>query len=159
MSVTMLVHLKNGPLNAKATTQRTNFPFNSFCKFNGEYLAAGTTGLFELGGDTDNTVEIDAYFIPVKTDFGSIASKRMWYVRMTGDFEEGMYINVIADEETEVEYEITSVKAGLQHITKKLGQSAKGVFWSFEFGNVDGADFSFNRIDVCPAFLTYGSKN
>ena len=48
--ITLVTNLKAGA----ATTQYTNFYYNSMVKFNHKYLCANSDGLFEVTGDTDN---------------------------------------------------------------------------------------------------------
>ena len=147
MSITYLVHLKNGPITSKATTQRLNFPFNSFCKFNGKYLAASDTiGICELGGKTDNGTPISAYFVPIQTDFGTSFSKRMRAVHHSIISSGGFYTKLSADDGTEYEYSASGAKESLQRVKVKVGEGTKGVYWRFEFGNVSGSDFRWKRI-------------
>ncbi len=151
--LTLLVHLKNGPINAKATTQRTNFPFNSFCKFNGEYLAASTTvGLCKLGGNLDIATPIDAYFIPIHYDFENSNIKHLRTLYFSGDFDGQMRLTLSADDGTEQSYSFATLTTGKQLAKKKVSSSTRGVYHKIKVENYNGCDFSLNRIEVFPIF-------
>jgi hypothetical protein len=159
MRRTYLTHLKNGPINDKATTQRTNYPFNSFCEFDGVYIAASSTGLFRLGGETDNGTPIDAYFAIIQTNFGSSSSKRMQAVNLSYTSPGSLYAELTPDEGTAIQYTITGAFSGVQRRKTKVAEKPKGVFWKYKFGNVVGAYFMINRIDVDMFPIEHGNIN
>ena len=51
----LVLNLRNNGL-----TEYDNYNFNSFCHFNGRYLGANSTGIFNLTGSTDNETKIRA---------------------------------------------------------------------------------------------------
>ena len=59
-------------LKALAPTQYTNYGFNSMIMLGGTLIGANENGLFELDGEDDNGTNIDAYFVPVNTDFNFV---------------------------------------------------------------------------------------
>ena len=158
--LSMMTFLRTGDILAKATTQRTNFPFNSFCNFNGAFLAAGPNGLASVGvSDTDNGVPINAFFSPILTDFGTSASKRMRYIYFSFDATGPLQMKLSADDGNDIPYQIPVNLEKLQRVKFKVGEGTRGVYWRFKFENVDGCWFNFNRIEVEPTMKKLGTKN
>jgi len=154
--IAFTTNLKLGPTTAKATTQRTGFPFTSMCRFGGNFLCTSDSGLFSLGGDNLDGTDIDSYFEPITTDFGISNQKRLRFVYIGFEAAGDLQLNVTADEQTERTYTITPTKTGQQKIRVAIGRDGKGRYWNFRIKNVSGCDFSIDNIDVLPVVLTHG---
>ena len=153
--LTLLVHLKNGPVTAKATTQRTNFPFNTFCKFNNEFLAASTTaGLCKLGGDLDITTPINAYFVPIHWDFENSYVKHLRALYFSGDFAGQMALTLSTDGGTEQSYTFATRITGKQCAKKTVKSVTRGIYHKIKVANYNGYNFSLNRIEIFPIFTS-----
>ena len=157
--LSLMTFLRTGTIEEKATTQRINFPFNSFCNFNGQFLAAGPQGLCKLGNDTDNGQPINACFSPIQTDFGSSASKRNRYAYVSYYSANPLSIQVSADDGPYIPYNITGSLVKIQRVKIKLGEGTRGVFWIYRFLNTGGAYFALNRVEIEQIVKQYGSKN
>ena len=164
MSTAVILNLKLGEITSKATTYRTNFPFNSFCKLaDGTYLGASGSGLYEVGGTTDNGSAISAYFEPVTTDFGLSNPKRMRYLYLTFEAEEGEMLEIVATPDGKTAEAVTvqfvAKKTGKQVGRETVTRSSSGVYWSFLIRNVSGVNFTVSRLEVLPVVLSQGRGN
>jgi len=138
----------------QALTTYSNFPFNSFARFNGVVLGACDTGLFALTGDTDDGVLIQAAARVGTSDFGTSRYKRIEEVvvgyRANGD----LVLRVFTDETTMRDYRLaTTGQTGLHGQTAKLGRGIAARYWQFEVRNQGGADFEMNMIELEPIVL------
>jgi len=136
-------------LNVNALSQYTNHNFNSMCVFNGVILGAGDTGLFNLCcGDSDNGTQIDAYFTPHKTDFGTEGDKRIRRIYYSALCDGAMTVSITGDDETTIgPYQVTAdLTKGQQLFLAKTGRGLKFNYASFTFANVDGSYFSLDSI-------------
>ncbi len=154
--IALTTNLKLGPMTAKATTQRVNFPFTSMCKFGNHHLATSSSGLFELGGDDLDGDEIESYFEPLTSDFGISNQKRLRYVYIGFECSGNLVLFVTADEQAEREYAIAPSKTGQQVIRVTIGRDGQGRYWNFRIKNVSGCDFSIDSIKVLPVVRTHG---
>jgi len=138
-------------LTNTASTQYTNFDFTSMCMFNGVKLGAGPEGLFKLCcSDTDNGVNIDAYFIPYTVDFDDNHPKRLRRVYVAGEFNGQLNLTVTGNGDSiNGPYTITP-NAGETKQVKMFainrGVGYKWVYADFKFENVSGSFFAVDSI-------------
>ena len=155
--LTQITNMELGALDDKPTTQRTNYPFNSFFELDGEYYGCSAEGLYQLGGGTDDAAAIDAYFELATTDFGSLDPKRMPYLYLTleadGDLE--LTVTPNKDEDKAVVHDIEPEDGGLHTRKVKLGEGVSATFWTFKLANANGDDFSVYAIDVLPFIIKH----
>ncbi len=154
--IALTTNLKLGPITAKATTQRINFPFSSMCRFGNSYLCTSDSGLFTLGGNTLAGSDIESYFEPLTTDFGIPNQKRLRFVYLGFECSGNLELVVTADEQDERTYTIAPTKTGQQKIRVPIGRDGKGRYWNFRIKNVSGCDFSIDSIDVLVVPLAQG---
>jgi len=145
-----------GELRGKATTNRSHFPFNSFCRRGDEFLACSDSGIYLLGGDDYNGVDIDMDIETLTTDFGykGVKSMRRFYL---GTNSQGSFaVTPYADDVAGMQIFTENSKTGRQTIRKsfasRLSSGAKhdGRYWKFKIQNVDGADCTINQFSVLP---------
>jgi hypothetical protein len=138
----------------QAFTTYTNFPFNSFAKFNDVWLGAADGGLFVLAGATDDGTFIDAAVRVGITDFSTSHLKRVarMYVGYRADGD--MQLNVTTDENQTRSYALRSTgNSGIHGNHVRIGKGLKARYWQFELQNVDGADFELNTMEIKPDVL------
>ena len=139
-----------------ATTQYLNFEFNSFVNFNGKALAANADGIFSLEGDTDDGVNIDAYFEPVMSDIANPRPKRMRYIytefRMTGDLD----IIISVDGGDTKTYRVAGASLKAKRSRTTVSKALHGTYWLYQFRNVNGADFSIDTVSGVFIFRNQG---
>ena len=137
---------------AMAVSTFDNFPFNSFACVGGVRLGASSAGVFELTGETDNGVPIDAIGTLGISDFGLSFIKGMERVyigyRSFGD----MLLRVTTDERATFDYPLAArVNPGIQSARVPIGKGLRGRYWQFDLLNVDGCDFDLDMLEVMPA--------
>lgn len=138
-----------------ALTEYSGFTFNSFCTYQGQVLAAGSSGIVVLGTqDLDNATVITARVRSGKDSFGSSYHKRIprAYIGYTpaGD----AYFRMITPEGGTRTY-ILSWNHGtdLQQRRIPIGKGPKSRYWQWEFENVAGADFGVDNVMLYPTKL------
>lgn len=139
---TIVINAKNN-----AVTEYTNYCFNSYCRFNGVYLAANSNGIHPLSGDDDNGTDIDAVVKTATADIGMNTPKRVrdaWMVGRKGL----MTLKVIADEDDEFTYNADVVNMNIHEERVKLGRGIKCRSAAFELANVDGSNFDIDSLRI-----------
>lgn len=129
-----------------AVTTYSGGAFNSLCNFNGLVLAASSTGIVALTGDTDQGAQIDAVLTSGVSDFQSDKIKRViaGYVgyRAAGDME----LTLITDEHHEYIYRIEPRQTAIHPGKVKFGRGCDGLYWQWRLANRSGADFSLDSL-------------
>jgi len=136
-------------LTTGAVTHYTNYPFDNILRFGAKYYGIAPTGIFEIGGSTDLTAQIDAHIKTFATKFGSDKMKRVPYVYSSGRSGGGVVVGVTADEGTTYEYESDwgEVLGSTNHRTQ-VGKGIRGVYYAFDVKNVNGGSLELDGIDV-----------
>jgi len=138
-------------LKINASSQYTSFNFNSMCMFNGVVIGSSDEGLFKCCcGDDDNGTDIDAYFIPVRTNFGTTNIKRCWWVYFGFETNGDMALEITGDEETTTDpYEIPyNLEKGQQGRKVPVSKMFTWTYGEFKFSNTLGCNFTVDSIDV-----------
>lgn len=147
-------------LNAETSgvSEYTNFPFNSFAFFNGQYYGGADDGIYALAGDSDNGAPV-------------IGAVRTGLIRMSDGLRTQVpyaYIGVTTDGDilfkvittspqgakNEQWYRFEKRTAGAPRETRvKIGRGLSSVYWQFELVNITGADFAFDSVQLAPIAL------
>ena len=147
-----------------ATTQYTNFPFNSFANYNDHTLGASSSGIYllEIPGD-DNGTDIDARFRIARTNFNLFNQLRIQYLltSMRGETDGSYQYRLYDDEQNERIRTITPIYGALRHhvCRTNIGRDGVGNEWDIEFRNIDGADFDIDRIEAAVTPLNRWPRN
>lgn len=135
-----------------AHTQYQGFDFTSMCKFADRYIGANDSGLHVLFEDSlDDGVEINAFFELVKTDFGVSNPKhlRRVYVGFSATGNLQISFTVDGDESTRTFYlqqvDDDDVMGGN---VAPIGRDVEGRYWTIRVDNVNGCDFTIDRIQA-----------
>jgi hypothetical protein len=138
----------------QAVTQYTNYPFNSFARFNNINLGAHSTGLYALTGDTDNGTAIAAAARVGITDMGTSHLKKVEDVYVGYRANGNLMLRVNTNDSHVRDYMIRhNGETGL-HVKKvKLGKGVVARYWQLEVQNIDGADFDLNTLEIKPTVL------
>lgn len=135
-------------------TTYSNYPFNSFAKFNGLFLGASDTGIFALTGATDNGVAIQSAARVGMTDFGTSHLKRIDKIYVGYRADGNLVLRVFTDEITQRDYLLqSSQRVGLHGNHARLGKGLVARYWQFEVRNQNGGDFSMDIIELKPVKL------
>jgi hypothetical protein len=142
----------------RAAWEYANYPFNSFCEFDGRCYGAAADGIYTLGGETDAGTDIKARFRLGLSTLGIAKEKRIpaiyWGVRTNGDVIIKMIVTDETGEKFEHWYRLTARgAAGTREARTQIGRGLESVYWDMEVENVDGADFEFDNIQMLPMIL------
>jgi hypothetical protein len=140
-----------------APSQYANYNFNSMVQFNGAFFAAGDDGLFSLDdAETDDGTYIDSWFKPRPFDLVG----RLHSAHVFGEFDGVFHVAVKCNEAPEILYigdpALVNQKQG--RVRVRLSKRPRGTQWDLKFRNIDGRDFSVDKIHVYPMRLA-GLKN
>ncbi len=143
-------------MQSSGVTRYENYPFNSFAKIGTEYYGLTSTGLYRLGGDTDDGVPIKAKIRLGMTDMGTRKMKRLPEVFMgyTGDGRmvlRVIYVDDKTGEKVGADYLMKPRPAGSKRESRfEPGKGLVAVDFDFELENIDGADFALTNIEFSP---------
>ena len=135
-----------------ATTQYTNFNYNSAVKFGEKFFCASETGLVELVNDPP---EEEVLFELATMDFGIANEKRLraFYIGYEADGNLTLTVSTdLGDSET---YTIPASASG-QHTRKVvISRKVRGRYWTFQIKGKN-VTFSIDDIKVLPVYRGMG---
>lgn len=134
-----------------------NFNFNSFALVGNKYMAASSTGIFELTGSTDAGTNIAASVKTGLMDFGTSLKKRMpeAYIGYTSTGTLVMKVTTTTGGTKEENwYQLTETQGAHDTERLKVGKGLSARYWQFEVINSGGADFDIASIELHPVVLT-----
>lgn len=143
----------------QAITEYRNAQFESIAMFKGRTYAAGEGGIFLLEGDDDAGENIDAWFTPFLTDFGTHRFKRMPDAWIGADNAGNLYVKVLTRDPAtgaplEDWYRVEDKQgAGVEPGRVQVGRGLKSTFWGLTVANVSGGDFRVEDIVLRPVIL------
>jgi hypothetical protein len=132
-----------------ATTQYSNFDFNSYTVINGKLYGSSSSGIFLIEGNTDAGTEIDAHFKTFSTDLNTHVKKRLRTAYVSGNSKGSLIISPVLDNDEGKEYSIT-LEDTLMFRRQKvhLDRTERGYYVGVRVANVDGVDFTVNNISL-----------
>ena len=142
-------------LQAGATTQYINYNMNSMVKFGDTFLGACSDGIFELDGDTDDGIDIGAYFEPIITDFGISNPKKVRFVFLGYESEDDLIVTMAADEGNRQSCVVDSLKTGQQSRRMTSNRNMEGRYLMLGVSNTGGCDFGVDSIDVAIVIMPH----
>ncbi|MBF0290545.1 MAG: hypothetical protein HQK86_00155 [Nitrospinae bacterium] len=143
----------------KAVSEYSGFNFNSVCRVGRHYMAANSSGIHILRGDSDNGAPINAEMKTGMTDFSEIEGVEPHSLKRITDAHIGMRASGAVTFKTypgdgaEKSHEITGRGYfGLrQRRVFTLVRSARGIrsrLWSFGLANQNGAGFDLRDMTL-----------
>lgn len=143
-------------LEKVAPTQYRSYNFNSMCKFGDIHLGANGSGIFILdSGDLDATDDIEAFFELVTSDWGIPNPKRIRSLYVSYETNGNLMLTLKDDDGNQRNYMLDPIHlANKQHTAKvTIGRDGRGAYWMVRIDNVNGSDFSVDRIQAVPIVL------
>ena len=128
-----------------AVTAYPSYPANSFARYNGTYLAAGPTGLFDMqGADSDGV----AYEVGTGAmDEGKVELKRLVEILVAVRYDTPVRVTVTKDAEIAYEYSLASYNPGLLHQARvKTGKGMRSRH--FKVGMAGEGRFELDSMQV-----------
>lgn len=148
---------KTTVMNTKtlAVTQYVNFNYNSYTFFNGKYIALNKTGIYELGGNDDNSDNIVASLKTGTIDTYGESVNRMEDAYLNFRSDGDVVLKTVGDETDERTYTIVNSTSDLIHerrikFEKKMTNS-EGIqnrYFSFELSNVSGSSLDIDKLRI-----------
>ena len=136
-------------LNNLALSEYTNYDFNSFCLHKGECYGASADGIYTLDdGGTDNGSNIAGLLKSGLLDFGLENPKTLRAAVVVFESNDDLILTVEPDEGVPDSKTLTSdlVSNRQQGEAVFFSREHAGGLWSFQIKNVDGGDFSVDKI-------------
>lgn len=113
-----------------AVTEYTSFPFNSFARYNGVYLAAGPGGLYLLDGVDDDGTAISWNIVTGQSDDKKSNMKRLVAVLMGLRFDGAVKVRVWKDDDESYEYTLPNFREGVLHQARvKTGRGLRSRYF------------------------------
>lgn len=138
-----------------ALTEYTNFNFNSYAEFNGQFLGCGPTGVFVLDQSaSDNGTPIDAVARTGMADYDRSLLKRVPRLYVGYKTDGDMIFRSITSEGGTRSYPLYNNNViGFTQRRVPIGKGPKSSYWQYEVENVAGADFTLQSILAYPVML------
>lgn len=141
------VNLKNNAITE--TTEN----FNSMCRFGTKLIGVSSTGLYEIGGTSDNGTAINASIKSGDFDLGTNQKKkfRFFYfgVKTTGTLR----LKVYCDGVLAASYIAKPESSGDRTIRVPVSREHVGRYWAWSIENIDGAPFSLYSVQAIPVIM------
>jgi len=135
-----------------ATTQYTDFEFDSMATFGKKILCASDAGLFVVDKEQGDFI---SYFEPLTMDFGISNSKRLRAVYIGYESPGDLTLSINTEMEQSRFYTIPATTPG-QHARKVVvSRALKGRYWTFQIYS-NGVMFSVDDIKVLPIVRGHG---
>jgi len=142
-------------LRNQGLTEYDNYGFNSFCHFNGRYLGASSTGIFNLTGRDDNGTKIRAKARTGLQDGGTALRKGIEDVFLGISADDAMTARVVTDGyETFDGSTINPRKDEVVTERVKFGKGIRSRYLGIEIENRAGCDFTLESAELVIVPLT-----
>ena len=143
-----------GP-GSKATTELTNYDFNSMALINGQALGANDDGLYLLNtGTKDGTTSYTRSVTFASSDFGVHNPKRLRFVYIGINTDSKFTVTVSVDEQTARSYSVTPKKTGLQRLRVPIGRDGQGRYWKIKISSAYW--FRIDSVEALPVVRSAG---
>lgn len=136
-----------------ASAAYEDYPFNSFATIGGRHFGAASDGIYELVGDDDAGVPIQAHLNMGKRSFGTSKFKAMPYAYL-GVSSEGRMVVRVTTEGASHTYKARAAGAEMQTQRVDFGRGLRANYFTLELMNEDGADFDLDVIELAATPLT-----
>lgn len=141
-------------LTNNATTVYENFSFNSMCLgHDGNYYALGPAGLYSLGGDLDDTANIDSMLGLGKQDFGVPNIKHLSVAYIGVRAETPVLLRLGCNGES-AEYLARGSSTELVQERIDLGKGWRANWFTVDLYNTSGGQFTVDSLEVVPHIIS-----
>jgi hypothetical protein len=137
-------------MESAASTQYSNYGFNSFFVRNGESYGVADDGIYRLSGVTDLLEPIDAQINLGSTRLGVSHDKLLPAVYINAASDGKLIMKVEVDGADPYYYEARSSSETLDNHRVDTGRGLKGNNWTFTLMNQDGDDFELANLEFVP---------
>ena len=135
------------------TSEYQNYDYLMLNKVFGKTIGVAADGIYELTGDTDNTVNIDADVLFGLDSFRTEDLKRVKTVHLgyRADNEGDLNVQIVVDGEEKIrEYTVRHISSvnGIKRGRATIAKGLKSRYWQYGLKNVAGADFFIDDLSV-----------
>ena len=132
-------------IDTGTSSQYDNYGYTAFYTHDGISYGIAADGIYELTGNTDNGVDIDALVDFGRTDLGSIYKKRVTsaYVDVGSDGKMALVIETDGQTNT---FEANSSSTAVRKHRINMGSELSGYYWNPVLTNNAGYDFDLASI-------------
>ena len=136
-----------------ASAAYEDYPFNSFATIGGRHFGAASDGIYELVGDDDAGVPIQAHLNLGQRNFGTSKLKAMPYAYL-GVASDGLMVVRVTTEGASYTYKARAASAEMQTQRVDFGRGLRANYFTLELMNENGADFDLDVIELAATPLT-----
>ncbi len=130
-----------------ANTEYADWNFNSLCFFKGKYFGTDGAKIYELTGDSDNNVNIDATLSLGNYDLFTRVRKYIREIWLTLKNTGALQIKL--EQGSDIYYKDTQIASTDIHEERvKVGRGMRDRFGKVTISNVDGSDFDLESINI-----------
>jgi hypothetical protein len=137
-------------MESSASTQYSNYGFNSFFVRDGESYGVADDGIYRLSGNTDLLEPIDAQINVGSMRLGTTKDKLLPAVYINAASDGKLILKVEVDGADPYYYEARSSSEELDNHRVDTGRGLKGNNWTFTLMNQDGDNFELANLEFVP---------
>ena len=134
----------------------SNYNFTSMTTLNDNTYMVNDSGLFKMGGTTDNLANITSRIKTAGIDAGTSSLKNFPEIYLGIQSDGEVVVVVKTDERLEVMYKVNTVTSVQDMQYVKLGKGLEGSTWQFELIDNNATQFDLRGIELYP--VVYGRK-
>lgn len=136
-------------LDTMASSQYTDYGFNSFFKYNGQDYGVADDGVYLLSGGSDNGTYINSVLDTGTQDFNIARNKYLPKIYLGYQSTARGLVDVIADGVKRT-YETRSMANSLDVRRVDCGVGVRANYWGVTLRNYQGADFAVDSVRLTP---------
>jgi hypothetical protein len=130
------------------TTEYTNYPFNSYAKFNNAYLGAGPSGIFVLSGPDDAGTATSWLVRTGQHDDKKPYLKRLVELLLGVRYDGTVRVRVLKDDSVGYDYVLPALRSvDLQQVRVKTGKGLRSRYFQIELSG-SGAHFELDSLQA-----------
>ena len=138
------------PENYAVSTYSLGFPESAV--YGQKFLYGDSSGLYELGGTTDNGSNIQSTLVTAALDFGTSNIKQLPSV-MLGTNGTDLILKVAVDQNITAHYKINERNAGLMTKHIPIGKGLLGKYWQFTLVTDNNSDLDLDTFEFYPVIF------
>lgn len=132
-------------MDTGATSQYDDYGYKSFYSYEGKNYGVAEDGIYELTGDDDNGIAVDAMVDFGRTDLGTGNKKRVTsaYLGVSSDGKLSLIVEADGQSYT---FTANSSSTIMSKHRVNMGSTLSGYYWNFKLVNNNGDDFDLDNI-------------
>lgn len=144
-------------LTNRAAAQTTK-GYNSACVFGDVALGATSSGLYQIGGYTDDTAAIPALVKSGLLNLGLENKKRFRFFYFGVEASGPLTLTVHGDGVLAGRYTVSGLQPGLQVVRVPISREVNAWYWQWTVENSAGSFFVLHSVQALPVILHPGHQ-